>query len=745
MIDSSFGFEMETFEFLNICQVHGFPRIMGVLTHMDMFKSFKQLKKTKKRLKHRFWTEIYQGAKLFYLNGLVNAEYKKQEIHNLARFISVMKFKEMGFRSNHPYLIADRMEDLTEPDLIRQNAKCDRNVCLYGYVRGCPIKRNTNIHIPGVGDFELGDVSFLPDPCPLPDSEKHHRTLDERERLIYAPFSGVGGIVYDKDAVYIELGGSHSHNKFNKDNTEIGAPTNEYVGNIISSKHTLDAKLQQSKLKLFSETMAISNEEYDEKAKRANEHINESVEMEEDDDDSEDEEDGDEENDDEEGYDDEEDEEVDFDDDGDEDDDDEEFDDEYEDDSEKENDVDADDDDNHLSSRWKENLKLRASLNFEKNKKVNWTKLVYGNQPANSYFEEDDKKAEEENKNEPKEFGGLFKVTKHQKEEKIDSAKFKTNFKDWKFSENFETIKDCFVTGTWEKSKDAKELLNGDNDKNNDNDDDSDVWDAFDEDPDDEVFGDFVDLETGKVHEGSKTNNKRKKDAEESDGENDEEAKDESEAEEDHKAKREKLLEKKKQLKEKFDAEFDSKELDAKTDAESAFYDALKKEVDEQTIRNRMEFDKMDDETRVQYEGFRPGMYVRIQINNMPCEFVNNFDAKYLVIVGGLSVNEANIGFVQIRMKKHRWFNKTLKTKDPLIISLGWRRFQTIPMFFIQDHNMRNRSLKYTPQHMHCHATFWGPITPQNSGFLAIQSLTSNTNVSFEKNYILLHLYNSLL
>jgi ribosome biogenesis protein BMS1 len=196
--------------------------------------------------------------------------------------------------------------------------------------------------------------------------------------------------------------------------------------------------------------------------------------------------------------------------------------------------------------------------------------------------------------------------------------------------------------------------------------------------------------------------------------------------------KREKLLEKKKQLKEKFDSEFDSKELDAKTDAESAFYDALKKEVDEQTIRNRMEFDKMDDETRVQYEGFRPGMYVRVQINNMPCEFVNNFDAKYLVICGGL-VNESNIGYVQVRMKKHRWFNKTLKTKDPLIISLGWRRFQTIPMFFIQDHNMRNRSLKYTPQHMHCHATFWGPITPQNSGFLAIQTLSGENNVIFKK------------
>jgi len=39
-------------EFLNICQVHGFPRIMGVLTHLDSFKDNKRMRKTKKRLKH---------------------------------------------------------------------------------------------------------------------------------------------------------------------------------------------------------------------------------------------------------------------------------------------------------------------------------------------------------------------------------------------------------------------------------------------------------------------------------------------------------------------------------------------------------------------------------------------------------------------------------------------------------------------------------------------------------------------
>ncbi|CAL5389306.1 unnamed protein product [Camellia sinensis] len=98
LIDGSYGFEMETFEFLNILQNHGFPKIMGVLTHIDKFKDVKTLKKTKQCLKHRFWTEIYDGAKLFYLSGLIHRKYAKCEVHNLARFIYVMKFHPLSWK-----------------------------------------------------------------------------------------------------------------------------------------------------------------------------------------------------------------------------------------------------------------------------------------------------------------------------------------------------------------------------------------------------------------------------------------------------------------------------------------------------------------------------------------------------------------------------------------------------------------------------------------------------------------------
>lgn len=39
-----------------------------------------------------------------------NGKYMKREVLNLARFISVMKFRPLSWRMAHPYLLTDRLE-----------------------------------------------------------------------------------------------------------------------------------------------------------------------------------------------------------------------------------------------------------------------------------------------------------------------------------------------------------------------------------------------------------------------------------------------------------------------------------------------------------------------------------------------------------------------------------------------------------------------------------------------------------
>lgn len=185
--------------------------MIGILTHLDLIKKAATLKATKQTLKRRFWTEIYQGAKLFYLSGVLNGRYPDTEIMNLSRFISVMKFRPLIFRNSHPYLLADRLEDLTPRELIRTSkGKCDRTVTLYGYLRGTNLRVGTKVHIPGVGDLDMENVTVLGDPCPLPtaESEKRRKLSEKKKLLIHAPMSDVGGVIYDKDAVYVNVPGS---------------------------------------------------------------------------------------------------------------------------------------------------------------------------------------------------------------------------------------------------------------------------------------------------------------------------------------------------------------------------------------------------------------------------------------------------------------------------------------------------------------------------------------------------------
>ncbi|KAL9380352.1 hypothetical protein Peur_026009 [Populus x canadensis] len=760
LIDGSYGFEMETFEFLNILQVHGFPKIMGVLTHLDQFKDVKKLKKTKQRLKHRFWTEIYDGAKLFYLSGLIHGKYVKREIHNLARFISVMKFHPLSWRTSHPYVLADRFEDVTPPERVRVDNKCDRNITLYGYLRGCNLKRGTKVHIAGVGDYNLAGVTALADPCPLPSAAKK-KGLRDKEKLFYAPMSGLGDLVYDKDAVYININ-DHFVQYSNVDNkndrmTHKGKDQDvgeSLVKSLQNTKYSIDEKLEKSFISLFSRNNISSEAKND--AKDNHRSVDRSYNLEPnelgEESDAEDL-DGSESTDEDEAA--QKDAVVNGESDG--------SDEEYgaaakqkadpqdrmkeqvefhggrlrrkamfgngiddkdlkdsDEGSESDDDVgdqslsdsefseeDRDEEDMGNISKWKESL-VDRTISKQNN---NLMQRVYGKSASTPINEKQDGSEDEESDDEffKLKGEGNKKLREGFDVENVDAdecSKF-TNYSDlknWKDEEIYESIRDRFVTGDWSKAAQRNKLPT-----------------ANDEDDEDSVYGDFEDLETGEKH-----GNHQK-----------EESGNVSMQKEDELEEQRKL--KKLALRARFDAQFNGnespdEEVDEKHGAkfhrgqanESGYIDKLKEEIEIRKQRNIAELNDLDEETRLEIEGFQTGTYLRLELHDVPYEMVEHFDPCDPILVGGIGLGEEHVGYMQARLKRHRWHRKVLKTKDPVIFSIGWRRYQTTPVYAIEDRNGRHRMLKYTPEHMHCLATFWGPLAPPNTGVVAVQNLANN-------------------
>lgn len=170
------------------------------------------------------------------------------------------------------------------------------------------------------------------------------------------------------------------------------------------------------------------------------------------------------------------------------------------------------------------------------------------------------------------EVGGMFQVVEkqkisqlHKRDSSIVSHSSLHVTQDWTEPGSVAMIKNLFVTGSW-GANDAKVLLA----------------------EDDELYGDFEDLEAGDTHAEDKHAQCG------SDIENEDSEK--------------KRSNKKKKQKAMFDSNYDNIEGEG-----TSYLEDLKLEVSEQEKRNKMEFEEMDETTRQIYEGVRPGSYVRME------------------------------------------------------------------------------------------------------------------------------------
>ncbi|CAI5758512.1 unnamed protein product [Candida verbasci] len=751
LIDGNYGLEMETMEFLNIAQHHGMPRVLGVATHLDLFKSQSTLRLSKKRLKHRFWTEVYQGAKLFYLSGVINGRYPDREILNLCRFISVMKFRPLKWRNEHPYLLADRITDLTHPMTIQENPKCDRKIAIYGYLHGTPLNyENQMVHICGAGDYQVANVEKLPDPCPTPyfeqkleeierekikqqieNGEKPARTttrrrkrLEDKQKIIYAPMSDVGGVLVDKDAVYIDTG-----NNFNKDNENKGEGE-QLVVDLQDVSKTIKERFEEGPgLQLFSNSNALNEVDEDEeaeldllsdeetivdtgrtllrKAKVYGKSISEDDEFDKELSDNEEEEDIDEF---EHGK-------VEVD-----------FGNQY---SDKELDY---VEDSALSSDDEENGYYNTAQKLKGSIRRNWdiNKLLYlpNIEPEDvlkRWRGEEDEEKEENIEDDEEDF---FKKKEIKQVDQDDSIKpsfpslevLKERFEeesnsDEEYENGYKILKNRLLT--------APKLNEVDTEKQEDE-----------GNEDEELYGDFEDLENEDQEEKEENQEQEDNqddfadfDKEENDeGESDNEPEDNSDLsiEEQRKLNAAKKAKLKMQFEEEEDREFGVEDPEGDTEAET-WYEFQKNKMAKQLEINKQQYDQMTPEQRMKVEGYKAGSYVKITFINLPCEFINNFNPKFPLVLGGLLSTELRFGVMNARIRRHRWHKKILKTQDPLILSLGWRRFQTLPIYTTSDSRTRNRMLKYTPEHAYCFASFYGPLVAPNTTFVGFNIIDNKS------------------
>lgn len=129
-----------------------------------------------------------------------------------------------------------------------------------------------------------------------------------------------------------------------------------------------------------------------------------------------------------------------------------------------------------------------------------------------------------------------------------------------------------------------------------------------------------------------------------------------------------------------------------------------------------------------EYGIFEKGKYVRIDIKRIKKKFVDLFKIDFPIILCTTNLQENSFGFLKIKFTKHLWHPKILKNNDPVILSIGWRKFQVTPIYCIEEKNKRLRMIKYTPKYTSCYAVCWGPLMPINVAVVAIQNYTEKAN-----------------
>ena len=123
---------------------------------------------------------------------------------------------------------------------------------------------------------------------------------------------------------------------------------------------------------------------------------------------------------------------------------------------------------------------------------------------------------------------------------------------------------------------------------------------------------------------------------------------------------------------------------------------------------------------------YKKGLYVRVVLEKIKYGTFTKMKQTAPVILARNNLGEENKSFLKVRFKRHRWYSNLLKSNDPIIVSSGWRRYQSLIIFSTEDQNDRMRYLKYTPQHDFCYGVYYGNFCIQNTGAIFLQTIRND-------------------
>jgi len=116
-------------------------------------------------------------------------------------------------------MVVDRFDVVETPEDEDHNT-----VSFYGYVRGTYLDKHNRIHLNGLGDYDIAGITRVDDPCPIEFkrtvkekqalhkeaklsgiTKRNNRTLKDKEKILYAPFSNIGTLNFEKSTGYITI------------------------------------------------------------------------------------------------------------------------------------------------------------------------------------------------------------------------------------------------------------------------------------------------------------------------------------------------------------------------------------------------------------------------------------------------------------------------------------------------------------------------------------------------------------